>query len=134
LALALAASLLGTSACEEPSIAVHPGPAGTWNMIVPAGFDQAAILRAARLRCGTAPLCQVFAYTHEAYLRPDIPEDERWSATVFTYSRNSGSGFEQILWDCSLYPDSPKDRCRGEPIVDPELPGDMDRSAPSPSP
>lgn len=121
LALALAVSVLGTSGCEEPSLTFHRGPAGTWTMIVPPDFDQETILRAARWRCGTAVICQVFAYTSEAYLKPDIPEDERWRATVFTYSRNSNSGFEQVLWDCSIYRDTAQDKCRGEPIVDPEI-------------
>ncbi|MEA3051633.1 MAG: hypothetical protein QOG72_536 [Sphingomonadales bacterium] len=121
LGLALAASVLGASGCDEPSLTFHPGEAGTWKMIVRAGLDQDTILRAARWRCGTAAICQVSAYTSDAYLKPDIPEDERWRATVFTYSRNSNSGFEQILWDCSVYRDAPRERCRGEPIVDPEL-------------
>jgi hypothetical protein len=120
LGLALAIGALGASGCDKPSVNFHPGEAGTWNMIVPAGLDQRAILKAARLRCGTATICQVTAYTSDAYLKPDIPEDQRWRATVFTYSRNSNSGFEQILWDCSVYPDTRKDQCRGEPIVDPE--------------
>ncbi|HEY0130325.1 MAG TPA: hypothetical protein VGB57_02885 [Allosphingosinicella sp.] len=90
-------------------------------MIVPRGFDQAETLRAARERCGRAALCQVFAYTDEVYLKPDVPEDERWRATVLAYSRNWNSGFEQILWDCSIYRDTDRSQCRGEPIVDPEL-------------
>jgi hypothetical protein len=124
LGLALAGVVLGTGGCEKPSLSFHPGEAGTWYMVVPPNLDQEAILRAARWRCGTAALCQVSAYTSEAYLKADVPEDERWSATVFTYSRNSNSGFEQILWDCSIYRDTRRDQCRGEPIIDPELPGE----------
>jgi hypothetical protein len=90
-------------------------------MIVEPRVDQARILRAARHRCGKADLCQVSAYRNEAYLKSDVPEDERWRATVFTYSRNMNSGFEQILWDCSIYRDTRRDQCRGEPIVDPDL-------------
>jgi hypothetical protein len=116
--------LVAASGCGEPSLSFHPGEAGSWNMIVPAGLDQAAILKAARWRCGTAPLCQISTYTSDAYLKPDVPVDELWRATVFTYSRNSNSGFEQMLWDCSIYPDTPRDQCRGEPIIDPEPPRD----------
>jgi hypothetical protein len=120
LGLALAIGAVGAGGCDKPSVTFHPGEAGTWNMIVRPGLGQEAILKAARWRCGTASLCQIFAYTSEAYLEPDVPEDERWSATVLTYSRNSNSGFEQILWDCSIYRDTPRDQCRGSPIVDPE--------------
>ena len=118
--LALASTAVVASGCDEPSLAFHQGDAGTWNMIVPTGLDQQTILKAARWRCGTTAICQVTAYTSEAYLKPDIPEDERWLATVFTYSRNSNSGFEQILWDCSIHRDTPHEQCRRGPIVDPE--------------
>ena len=120
LGLALAIAAIAASGCDRPSVTFHRGEAGTWNMIVPAGFDQQAILKAARWRCGTATICQVTAYTSDSHLKPDIPEDQRLRAAVFTYSRNSDSGFEQILWDCSAYPDARKDQCRGEPIVAPE--------------
>lgn len=119
--LVLAASISGASGCDEPPLTFHRGESNSWNMIVPAGFDQQAILKAARWRCGTRAICQVTAYASETYLKPDIPEDERWLATVFTYSRNSDSGFEQILWDCSIYRDTPPDMCRRGPILDPEL-------------
>ncbi|MGZ8979082.1 MAG: hypothetical protein ACXW22_16825, partial [Allosphingosinicella sp.] len=120
LVLALAIGILGASGCDTPSVTFHPGETGTWNMIVPTGLDQQAILKAARWRCGTTAICQVTAYTSDAYLKPDIPESERWRATVFTYSRNSNSGFEQILSDCSIYRDIPQDQCRRRPIIDPE--------------
>lgn len=119
LGLALTIAALGASGCDKPSVTFHPGEAGTWNMIVPTGLDQQAILRAARLRCGTMTICQVTAYTSDAYLKPDIAEDQRLRATVFTYSRNSNSGFEQALWDCSLYPDTPRDDCRGQEVIEP---------------
>jgi hypothetical protein len=120
--LALIIGLLGTSGCGEPSLSFHPGGAGTWTMIVPPELGQEAILRAARWRCGQAALCQVTAYPSDSYLKPGIPEAELWRATLFTYSRNSGSGFEQVLWDCSVYPDTPRDDCRGQEMVEPDPP------------
>lgn len=73
-------------------------------MIVPDGADPAAFSGWAKDRCGSTPICGVFAWTDRTAAARAMPMTDREAESMaFSYRINRNSGYEQALWDCDRY-------------------------------
>lgn len=91
-------------AAPAPQFIEMPGLA-TYAMIIPADMSAAAIEPAAKEKCGSNAMCDVFAWSARAYAARALPmTDAEAAALKFHYKLNRNTGFEQSLWNCAAYP------------------------------
>lgn len=81
-------------------------------MIIPAGLPADRFRDAARDKCGSADMCQVWAWLDAADAARAIPMTDREVASLaFSYSVNRSTGHEQTVWDCDRFPRSSGAEC-----------------------
>jgi hypothetical protein len=106
----LAAACSGKPAPEFRKL---PG-LNNYAMIVPTDVAADDLPAIAKEHCGSASHCDVFAWADEAAAARALPmTDREMEALRFHYAVNRDTGFEQLLWNCKVYPRHNSEECLG---------------------
>lgn len=90
---------------------VEMGGIGNYALIAPEMSADELVL-VSREKCGQKNMCSIFAWSNETDIARAFPmTDREVEAQIFTYKVNRNTGFDQRLWNCSLYKEKSGDDC-----------------------
>lgn len=104
--LATSAILLG-GCSGEPSAEFITLPGDhVFAMIVSAGTPADDLPGLAKEKCGATDFCKVLGWNDRAKAARSMPmTDSEVASQVFHYTLNRNTSFEQLLWNCTSYPE-----------------------------
>lgn len=104
---------------REPKIirtASLPSDLPAYTMLVEAGAAPGLLTEKARDLCGSASHCAVTGWTDASFVGRGWPLTQREAdAAAYTYAVNRSTGYEGEIWDCTKFPEAPKERCASKP-------------------
>lgn len=116
-ALLLAGAIAANAALKpEPmvaatALATHEVGAGFFTVAVQPNADPASFADLAGMKCLDIDKCMVGIW-REGEVPASLPFTEaQIKDQIFAYAINRETGFERVAWDCSRYPNTPREKC-----------------------
>lgn len=114
----LASGAIALNALQEPdpavaatALAIHEVGPGFFTVSVQENADPASFADLAGLKCLDMDKCLVGIWS-EGKEPAALPFSEaQIKAQAFAYTINRETGFERMAWDCSRFPNAPRDQC-----------------------
>jgi hypothetical protein len=95
----------------EPEFIAFSQP-GISAMVIPAGAKPEQFETWARQHCGALEFCQVMGWTDPARAARAFPmSDREVEAIAFSFKINRASEYEQVIWDCTRFPQPAPENC-----------------------
>lgn len=84
----------------------------TFIMVAPPELDAEQWRIKAKKHCGNREFCKVVGWASETEAASGFPmTDREFEAQVFSYGVNRVTGYDEALWDCSVFPRKSDDEC-----------------------
>lgn len=114
--LVAGAVALNTMLEPEPTVAAtalaaHEVGPGFYAVAVQPNADPASFADLAGMKCLDAESCMVGIWKQGAEPTTLPFTEAQIKDQVFAYTINRKTGFERMAWDCSSYPNTPRDKC-----------------------
>jgi hypothetical protein len=93
------------------ALATHEVGPGFYAVAVQPNADPASFTDLAGMKCLDAENCMVGIWKQGAEPTTLPFTESQIKDQVFAYAINRKTGFERLAWDCSIYPNTPRDKC-----------------------
>ncbi|WP_436357337.1 hypothetical protein [Brevundimonas sp. CEF1] len=110
-AIALNAMLEPEPLVAATALATHEVGPSFYTVAVQPNADPATFADLAGMKCLDADNCMVGIWKQGSEPTAMPFTEAQIKAQAFAYTINRKTGFERMAWDCSVYPNTPRDRC-----------------------